>query len=51
MNDGNKLEQAKRRDKKVMITDIAIEKVPYIEYKGLTESGIVDDSSRTSSFV
>lgn len=37
MNDGNKLEQAKKRDKKVMITDIAIEKVPYIEYKGLTE--------------
>ena len=29
---GNKLEQAKRRDKKVIITDIAISKVPDIEY-------------------
>ncbi len=28
------LEQAKRRDRKVYITDIAIEKVPYIEYRG-----------------
>lgn len=32
----SKLEQAKKRSKKVKITDIAIEKVPYIEYKGLT---------------
>ena len=31
------LEQAKRRDRKVDITDIAIEKVPFIEYKGFTE--------------
>lgn len=28
------LEQAKRRNRKVYITDIAIEKVPYIEYHG-----------------
>lgn len=31
------LGQAKRRNKKVEITEIAIEKVPFIEYKGLTE--------------
>ena len=31
------LEQAKRRDRKVYITDIAIEKVPYIEYHGYDE--------------
>lgn len=37
MNDENKLGQAKKRDKKVKITEIAIEKVPFIEYKGLTE--------------
>lgn len=34
-NDGGL--QSKRRDKKVYITDIAIKKVPYIEYKGFTE--------------
>lgn len=28
------LKQAKKRDSKVYITDIAIEKVPYIEYRG-----------------
>ena len=31
------INQAKRRDKKVFITDIAIEKVPYIKYKGFSE--------------
>lgn len=31
------LEQAKRRDRKVYIADIAIEKVPFIEYKGFTD--------------
>lgn len=30
-----KLKQAKKRDKKVVITDIAIRKVPYIKYVGL----------------
>lgn len=34
----NELEQAKKHDSKVCITDIAIKKVPYIEYKNLTES-------------
>ena len=28
------MEQAKRRDRKIYITDIAIEKVPFIEYHG-----------------
>ena len=32
------LEQAKKRTEKVYITDIAIQKVPYIKYKNLTES-------------
>lgn len=32
------LEQAKRRNKKVYITDIAIEKVPYIAYRGFDEN-------------
>lgn len=31
------LEMAKRRDKKVYITDIAIDKVPFIQYKGFTD--------------
>lgn len=31
------LEQAKRRDRKIYITDVAIDKVPLIEYKGFTE--------------
>ncbi|MBR2045138.1 MAG: hypothetical protein IJ958_03260, partial [Agathobacter sp.] len=31
------LEQAKRRDRTVYITDVAIEKVPYIEYHGYDE--------------
>lgn len=30
------LEQAKRRDRKVFITDIAIDKVPYVRYYGFT---------------
>lgn len=32
-----KLNQAKKRDKKVIITDIAIEKIPLIQYNGLLE--------------
>ncbi len=36
MRGKRKLEQAKKRDKKVKITDIAIAKVAYIEYKGFT---------------
>lgn len=32
------LEMAKRRDKKVYITDIAIDKVPFIQYKGFTDN-------------
>ena len=31
------MEQAKRRDRKVYITDIAIDKVPYIRYAGFTD--------------
>ncbi len=31
------LEQAKRRDRKVYITDIAIDKVPFIQYDGFTD--------------
>ncbi len=31
------LKQAKRRDRKVYITDIAIDKVPFIRYDGFTE--------------
>lgn len=31
------LEQAKRRNRKVYITDVAINKVPYIEYRGYDE--------------
>lgn len=34
---GNELEQAKKRNSKVKITDIAIKKVSYIEYKNMTE--------------
>ncbi|MCM1267206.1 MAG: hypothetical protein NC302_04800 [Bacteroidales bacterium] len=30
------LKQAKRRDRKIYITDVAIDKVPLIEYKGFT---------------
>lgn len=33
----HELEQAKRRDRKVYITDIAIDKVPYIKYDGFTD--------------
>lgn len=32
------LEMAKKRDKKVYITDIAINKVPFVQYKGFTDS-------------
>ena len=35
--DVSKLEQAKKRDKKIYINDIAISKVPLIHIKGLTE--------------
>lgn len=31
------LEQAKKHDRKIMITDIAIEKVPYVEVSGLSQ--------------
>jgi proteasome lid subunit RPN8/RPN11 len=31
------LEQAKRRDRKVYITYVAIDKVPYVEYQGFTD--------------
>jgi proteasome lid subunit RPN8/RPN11 len=31
------LEQAKRRDRKVYITEVAIDKVPYVEYQGFTD--------------
>lgn len=34
---GKELEQAKKRNNKVKITNIAISKVPYIEYKNMTE--------------
>ncbi|MCM1385645.1 MAG: hypothetical protein NC243_14040, partial [Lachnoclostridium sp.] len=37
MSDEQQLRQAKKRDKKVYITDIAIEKVPYVEYRGMDE--------------
>ena len=30
------LEQAKKRDHKIMITDVAIDKVPYVEVQGFT---------------
>lgn len=33
----DELEQAKRRDHKIYITDVAIDKVPLIEYRGFTE--------------
>ncbi len=33
----NELEQAKKRDKKVYITDVAISKVPFVEYFGFTK--------------
>ena len=32
------MEQAKKHDKKIFITDIAISKVPYIGLKGFTET-------------
>ena len=32
------LEMAKSRDKKVYITDVAINKVPFIQYKGFTDN-------------
>lgn len=32
------LEMSKKRDKKVYITDIAINKVPFIQYKGFTDN-------------
>ena len=35
--DSENLGQAKKRNAKVWITEVAIEKVPFIEYKGLTE--------------
>lgn len=38
MSNNSNLRQAKKRDKKVKITDIAIAKVPYIEYKGFTSA-------------
>lgn len=34
--DSENLGQAKKRNAKVWITEVAIEKVPYIEYKGLS---------------
>ena len=34
----NQLGQARKRRKKVRITDIAITKVPYTEYPGLTDT-------------
>lgn len=37
MGDVLGMEQAKRRDRKIYITDIAIDKVPYIRYDGFTE--------------
>ena len=37
MSEDNKLGQAKKRNKKIKITDIAIEKVPYVCYRGFTE--------------
>lgn len=37
IDDLHDLKQAKRRDRKVYITDIAIDKVPYIKYDGFTE--------------
>ena len=33
----DRLNQSKRRDKKIYITDIAIDKVPYIKYDGFTD--------------
>ena len=37
IDDLRDLKQAKRRDRKVYITDIAIDKVPYIKYDGFTD--------------
>ncbi len=43
MDDSNRpinsqfLEMAKKRDKKVYITDIAIDKVPFVQYKGFSD--------------
>lgn len=37
MKKESELEQAKQRDRKIYITDIAIDKVPYIEYYGFTD--------------
>ena len=36
MSEEKQLGQAKRRSKKIYITEIAIEKAPYIEYKGMS---------------
>ena len=38
MSNEKQIGQAKKRNKKVYITDIAIEKVPYIRYKGMNEA-------------
>ena len=37
MSNENDLQQAKVRGKKYSITEMAIKKVPFIKYKGLTE--------------
>ena len=37
MSEEKQLRQAKKRDKKVYITDVAIEKVPYVKYKGMDD--------------
>jgi len=37
MENNKELKQAKKRTEKIYITDIAIEKVPYIRYKNLSE--------------
>lgn len=34
---GNICGQAKRRDRKIYITDVAIDKVPFIQYDGFTD--------------
>ena len=34
----NELDQARKYGNKIQITDIAIKKVRYIEYKGLTDA-------------
>jgi hypothetical protein len=32
----HELEQAKKRNRKIYITDVAIDKIPYIEYQGFS---------------